>query len=63
MNPTRPPSGGLFRLSGPAARSQPASDARGEARQAIRDFVRALEKLDRAPEPRKRSAPSRARPR
>lgn len=47
MNPHRPPSGGLFRLSGPSTRSGDGGDVRSEAREAIRHFVRVLERLDR----------------
>ena len=49
----RPPSGGLFRLQGPGpgpdARPGPDAqpEARAEARDAIRHFVRVLERLDR----------------
>lgn len=47
MNPLRPPSGGLFRLSGPGRQAGSGEDARSEAREAIRHFVRVLERLDR----------------
>jgi hypothetical protein len=43
----RPPSGGLFRLQGPAPAPDAQPEARAEARDAIRHFVRVLERLDR----------------
>lgn len=47
MSRHRPPFGGLFRLRAPAASAPAEREARGEAREAIRSFVRALERLDR----------------
>jgi hypothetical protein len=47
MTRYRPPLGGLFRLSGPGAREAAAGDEVNEARDAIRHFVRVLERLDR----------------
>jgi hypothetical protein len=51
MTRFRPPPGGLFRLRGPAAESgqqgEGPSPASAEARDAIRHFVRVLERLDR----------------
>ena len=50
MTAYRPPLGGLFRLSGPAqqaAGSEQHAEARSEACDAIRNFVRVLEQMDR----------------
>ncbi len=50
MTTYRPPLGGLFRLSGPAHQapgSATHAEARSEARDAIRNFVRVLEQIDR----------------
>ncbi len=61
MTTYRPPLGGLFRLSGPphyAAGPQEQAEARSEARDAIRTFVRVLEQMDR-----QTARPARSRPR
>lgn len=58
MSPIRPPAGGLFRLSGPAPRQPSEPDVRAEARQAIRHFVRVLERLDAAERPAARPRPA-----
>ncbi|MGL4438326.1 MAG: hypothetical protein ACRCUE_03565 [Bosea sp. (in: a-proteobacteria)] len=49
MTQYRPPLGGLFRLQAPRpeARADEPSAAQTEARDAIRHFVRVLERLDR----------------
>jgi hypothetical protein len=46
MTAYRPPLGGLFRLSAPPAR-EGRDERASEARDAIRHFVRVLERLDR----------------
>jgi hypothetical protein len=54
----RPPIGGLFRLRGPQADPAQEAERRSEARETIRNFVRALERLDRdaslKPRPRRK---------
>jgi hypothetical protein len=51
MTSYRPPPGGFFRLSGPSAGTAAGNDRSArpaeEARVAIRQFVRVLERLDR----------------
>ncbi|MCO4053961.1 MAG: hypothetical protein HEQ16_07885 [Bosea sp.] len=47
MTPDRPPQGGLFRLSGPVPPAERKENERAEAHDAIRHFVRVLERLDR----------------
>jgi hypothetical protein len=60
MSRHRPPFGGLFRLKAPAAPAPAERQARGEAREAIRSFVRAIERLERDADAA-RSAPSQGR--
>jgi hypothetical protein len=65
MTSYRPPLGGLFRLSGPAPRDAGRPDRAEEARDAIRHFVRVLERLDRdvaaSPRPRPKTTRSKGR--
>ncbi len=58
MTAYRPPLGGLFRLSGPASDASARPEARSEAGDAIRNFVRVLEQIDR-----ETVKPARSRPR
>jgi hypothetical protein len=46
MSIDRPPQGGLFRFTG-ATRQPPKAEERSEARAAIRQFVRVLERMER----------------
>lgn len=57
MSSYRPPIGGLFRVRAPqpTTASQPA--ARAEARDAIRNFVRVLERMDREAHRQERPRP------
>lgn len=47
MSSYRPPIGGLFRVRAPQPDAAQRPEARAEARDAIRNFVRVLERMDR----------------